>query len=95
MKGKLFIPIFIIVVFVVGAVLYVYNPSPNEYGNGPEEPEQVFCTQDAKLCPDGSYVGRVPPSCGFAACPSEAPCEDETCQIPEGAIMEDGTILPE
>jgi hypothetical protein len=27
------------------------------------------CTQDAKLCPDGSYVGRVAPSCEFAQCP--------------------------
>lgn len=30
--------------------------------------EPVFCTQDAKQCPDGSYVGRVGPSCEFAAC---------------------------
>jgi uncharacterized membrane protein YgcG len=28
------------------------------------------CTQDAKICPDGSSVGRVAPSCEFAACPS-------------------------
>ena len=33
------------------------------------EPEQVFCTQDAKLCPDGSYVGRTGPKCEFAKCP--------------------------
>ncbi len=32
--------------------------------NGP-----VACTADAKLCPDGSYVGRSGPSCAFAACP--------------------------
>jgi hypothetical protein len=33
--------------------------------------EQItVCTEDAKLCPDGSYVGRVPPSCAFAPCPS-------------------------
>lgn len=32
-------------------------------------PEQVFCTQDVKLCPDGSYVGRVPPDCEFTECP--------------------------
>ncbi|MBI2024641.1 MAG: tryptophan-rich sensory protein [Candidatus Harrisonbacteria bacterium] len=32
--------------------------------------EWVACTQDAKLCPDGSYVGRVGPSCEFAACPN-------------------------
>lgn len=34
-----------------------------------KKPEQVFCTQEAKLCPDGSYVGRTGPNCEFAACP--------------------------
>lgn len=29
------------------------------------------CTMDAKLCPDGSYVGRSGPACEFAACPGE------------------------
>lgn len=34
--------------------------------------EPVACTMDAKLCPDGvTYVGRVGPSCAFAACPGE------------------------
>lgn len=32
--------------------------------------QPVACTQDALLCPDGSYVGRVPPDCEFAPCPS-------------------------
>lgn len=32
-------------------------------------PEPVFCTMDAKLCPDGSYVGRTGPNCEFTACP--------------------------
>jgi hypothetical protein len=27
---------------------------------------------DAKMCPDGSYVGRVAPDCAFAQCPNEA-----------------------
>ncbi len=30
---------------------------------------EVACTMEAKLCPDGSYVGRVAPSCDFAPCP--------------------------
>lgn len=30
------------------------------------------CTQEAKLCPDGSAVGRVGPNCEFAPCPSVA-----------------------
>jgi hypothetical protein len=29
----------------------------------------VACTQEAKLCPDGSYVGRSGLTCAFAACP--------------------------
>jgi hypothetical protein len=36
---------------------------------GGEEP--VACTMDAKLCPDGSYVGRTGPDCEFASCPGE------------------------
>lgn len=29
------------------------------------------CTMEARLCPDGSYVGRTGPNCEFAPCPSE------------------------
>ncbi len=45
---------------------FVNTPDGNENGEG------VFCTMDAKLCADGSYVGRVPPACEFAACPASA-----------------------
>jgi hypothetical protein len=31
--------------------------------------EPVFCTQEAKMCPDGSFVGRTGPMCEFAECP--------------------------
>ena len=30
------------------------------------------CTMEAKLCPDGSSVGRTGPDCGFAPCPDGA-----------------------
>lgn len=29
----------------------------------------VFCTMDAKECPDGTFVGRSGPNCAFIACP--------------------------
>lgn len=32
--------------------------------------EQVACTQEAKICPDGSAVGRTGPKCEFAPCPT-------------------------
>ena len=30
--------------------------------------DAVFCTQEAKLCSDGSYVGRTGPQCEFTKC---------------------------
>jgi hypothetical protein len=32
-------------------------------------PSAKACTQEAKLCPDGSYVGRTGANCEFAPCP--------------------------
>ncbi|MDD5055959.1 MAG: hypothetical protein PHZ00_06885 [Candidatus Peribacteraceae bacterium] len=40
-------------------------------GGSARSDEPVFCTLDVKLCPDGSSVGRVAPSCAFAPCPGE------------------------
>ena len=34
-------------------------------------PEPVACTEEAKICPDGSAVGRTGPNCEFAPCPGE------------------------
>ncbi len=34
-----------------------------------EENCTVACTMEAKICPDGSSVGRVGPDCEFAPCP--------------------------
>ena len=31
--------------------------------------DSVACTMDAKMCPDGSFVGRTAPDCAFAPCP--------------------------
>lgn len=32
--------------------------------------DQIACTQEAKLCPDGkTYVGRSGPNCEFSNCP--------------------------
>lgn len=32
--------------------------------------EPISCTMDAKVCPDGSAVGRVAPNCEFEKCPT-------------------------
>lgn len=33
--------------------------------------QPVACTQEAKICPDGSVVGRTGPNCEFAKCPEK------------------------
>ncbi len=45
----------------------------------------VYCTQEAKLCPDGSYVGRTWPNCEFAPCPGNI-------ILPNGYGLEDYKI---
>jgi hypothetical protein len=67
----------------VGNSLETQDSSPpaeteTEVSPKPGEGEQVFCTLDAKQCPDGSYVGRVPPNCEFEACPGEGNQLQET-----------------
>jgi hypothetical protein len=37
----------------------------------PLKPKDGICTMEAKLCPDGSYVGRKGPNCEFTKCPGE------------------------
>ncbi|HEY4522467.1 MAG TPA: hypothetical protein VJH91_02425 [Candidatus Paceibacterota bacterium] len=45
------------------------------------------CTQEAKMCPDGSSVGRTGPNCEFALCPGEvAPMSDGT-SVGENLIL--------
>ena len=39
------------------------KPPLKEYG-------QVACTMEAKICPDGTAVGRTGPNCEFTACPA-------------------------
>lgn len=63
----------LIALVVAAGALYLYVPSVREAlplpGQGTPEPEQVFCTQDAMQCPDGSWVGRTGPNCEFV-CPA-------------------------
>lgn len=35
--------------------------------------QPIACTMEAKLCPDGTAVGRTGPNCEFAPCPEVVP----------------------
>jgi hypothetical protein len=53
----------IIVILSAGIFYFVRHNQNNQ-------PEQIACTMEAKICPDGSAVGRSGPNCEFAACPT-------------------------
>ncbi len=54
------------------------------------QPSSAFaCTQEAKRCPDGAYVGKVGPNCEFAPCPNAKSAQGGT-QLPRPPAVENG-----
>ncbi len=75
--GKIIsIIIILILLSVSGVAGYFIYKNLNQ-----SNPEQVACTMEAMICPDGSSVGRSGPNCEFAPCPkSESTSTPDTWQ---------------
>lgn len=54
----------LIVLVLIGIGIFLLWPKGAAHAPGP-----TACTAEAKICPDGSAVGREGPNCEFAACP--------------------------
>ncbi len=53
------------------------------------QPKETACTTEAKICADGSAVGRTGPDCSFAPCPYEIfQSTDYSC------VVDDDCVLP-
>ena len=78
--------VIVIALFVIVAAVLVFLDRPGG------TPSPIACTQEAKLCPDGSYVGRTGPNCEFAPCPEPTPFET-TVYLREGE--QEGSFLLE
>lgn len=63
MNSKTKIIIITLLVLIAGTI-YIEYPK--------QVTQPVACTADARICPDGSYVGRAGPKCEFSACPITA-----------------------
>ncbi|MEM4265930.1 MAG: PKD domain-containing protein [Candidatus Woesearchaeota archaeon] len=48
-------------------------------------PGPVACTDDAKICPDGTVVGRVGPNCEFAPCPERG---SDYCEVDDDCVCD-------
>lgn len=76
----------IVLIIVLGFGAFFYR---NVLEHPPLSNEPTACTADAKLCPDGSAVGRTGPNCTFAICPlpnAEDPAIGVGFVIPQGYV---------
>ena len=76
-KPKIFFILFVIfsilVAFIAGGFIL---RKPLSIFDAYQSPLDIFrsqnpCTMEAKICPDGTAVGRIGPSCEFAPCPKD------------------------
>ncbi len=68
-----------VLVFVLIGTLVLAAALGGYYLRTSQDSTQKACTMEAKICPDGSGVGRTGPNCEFSPCPSISPSpSDET-----------------
>lgn len=60
--SEIAIGIILLLAIVIGGIFYWQNENNNQLS------KQKACTEEAKLCADGSYVSRTGPNCEFAKC---------------------------
>jgi len=60
---------FLIIIFVLGVIAVGAYFGVQQFKKS-QSNKPTACTMEAKLCPDGSSVGRTGPLCEFEACPT-------------------------
>lgn len=79
---------FIALLVVIGTVVVVHKTPQGD----------VVCTKEAKICPDGSSVGRTRPLCEFAVCPplkveaTSTPISATTTQVNKILVKQKGML---
>jgi len=69
--------VFLAIAIITGVARFFITPSAEAPGLG----EEVACTMDAMMCPDGSYVGRTGPKCEFVCPPAPLVPADVAAEI--------------
>ncbi|PIR78902.1 MAG: hypothetical protein COU26_04065 [Candidatus Levybacteria bacterium CG10_big_fil_rev_8_21_14_0_10_36_30] len=59
-------------ILIIGIILFllVAGSAAGFYIFNQQVPKQIACTMEAKVCPDGTSVGRSGPKCEFTPCPA-------------------------
>jgi hypothetical protein len=60
----------IALIVVLGVGGFLYRNTLERVAPPPSQAvQQTACTEEARICPDGSSVSRMGPACAFSACP--------------------------
>lgn len=70
LSGWIILVLLVFIFLIAGGIYLVLGNQIISIPNN-SNTSQVACTMDAKLCPDGSYVGRSGPNCEFEKCAGE------------------------
>ena len=61
-KNKIYLIFFLILIVFLIVFILIINRN---------QEKNIACTLEAKICSDGSFVGRTLPNCDFSLCPGE------------------------
>lgn len=78
MKQNTFTAVIVLGLVVLAVIAFTLPPL---LGTNGDPTPKTACTLEAKICPDGTAVGRTGPNCEFAACPS--PVTTPTTSAPD------------
>ncbi len=76
----------VIIVLALGGGIYYFLVKNSQ--------KPIACTQEAKLCPDGSYVSRTGPNCEFSPCPDQTANWKTSVSADTGATFKYPENLP-
>lgn len=67
--NKGFAPVLLVIVLAIAGIVGIVYLKESGKVESLVPPTQKECTLEAKICPDGSSVGRTGPNCEFSECP--------------------------
>lgn len=89
MKKNILSTIIIVLVLLIAGSLLIAQNKQSEFADDTnskpnQEGEATFCTMDAMMCPDGSYVGRTGPNCEFVCPAAESSVDPNSAEMKIG-----------
>ncbi len=84
---------FIGIIILLGIGGFLYNNIMQQSWRHSEN-NNIICTQDTRVCPNGSVVKRIPTTCNFAICPQKQQATTTQATTTQSANTIPNNLLP-